>query len=159
MAAFAPLVWSAAMMHRKSRARAAATLALLAPLMGCQLVKKLTGRGGNDAGARTTAAPIGDAGGASPVIALPNPTVAPLPTTAPPVPPAPADAPPAGDDAAVAATDASAVGDVPVVAVVDGGAVPTDLEGGRRHHGGYIDNYCKEHPGRVHPRTHVLCPM
>lgn len=147
-------------MHRKSRARAAATLALLAPLMGCQLVKKLTGRNGNDAGARTTAAPLGDAGGASPVIALPNPTVAPLPTTAPPVPPAPVDAAPMADDAGVAAAaDAPAAGDAPVVAVVDGGAVPTDLEGGRRHHGGLIDNYCKEHPGRVHPRTHVLCPM
>jgi len=146
------------MMTRKSRGRAAATLALLVPLMGCQLVKKLTGRGNNDGGSRTTTAPLSDAGGASPVIALPNPTVAPLPTTPPPVPPPGNDG--VGDGAVAAATDAapSTPDDAPVVAVVDGGAVPTDLEGGR-HRGGYWDNYCKDHPGRVHPRTHVLCPM
>ena len=40
----------------------------------------------------------------------------------------------------------------------DPGAVPTDLEGDRRRRRG-IDNFCKENPGRVHPRTHVLCPM
>lgn len=155
MAAFAALVWSAPMMTRMSRGRAAATLALLVPLMGCQLVKKLTGRN-NDAGSRTTAV-LTDAGGASPVIALPNPTVAPLPTTPPPVPPPGNDT---GDAAVAAATDAApAAGDAPVVAVVDGGAVPTDLEGGRRRPGNYWDNYCKDHPGRVHPRTHVLCPM
>jgi hypothetical protein len=43
--------------------------------------------------------------------------------------------------------------------VVDGGAVPTDLEGGRRGRRGGVDDFCKQHPGRVHPRTHVLCPM
>lgn len=143
-------------MTRMSRGRAAATLALLVPLMGCQLVKKLTGRN-NDAGSRTTAV-LTDAGGASPVIALPNPTVAPLPTTPPPVPPLGNEGP--GDASVAAATDAApAASDAPVVAVVDGGAVPTDLEGGRRRTGNYWDNYCKDHPGRVHPRTHVLCPM
>lgn len=146
------------MTQRISLARAAATLALLVPLMGCQLVKKLTGRGGNDAGSQT-AAPLGNTGGASPVIALPNPNVAPLPTTPPPVPPpATPDAPGAGDAGAVAVADAPAAADAPVVAVVDGGAVPTDLEGDRRRRRG-IDNFCKENPGRVHPRTHVLCPM
>jgi len=141
-----------------SRGRAAATLALLVPLMGCQLVKRLTGRGNNDGGSRTTTAPLGDGGGASPVIALPNPTVAPLPTTPPPVLPLGYDT--ASDGSVAGATDASpAANDAPVVAVVDGGAVPTDLEGGRRRPGNYWDNYCKDHPGRVHPRTHVLCPM
>mgnify|MGYP003380788067 CR=1 FL=1 len=118
MAAFSALVCSAAMMTRKSRGRAAATLALLVPLMGCQLVKKLTGRGNNDGGSRTTTAPLSDAGGASPVIALPNPTVAPLPTTPPPVPPPGNDG--VGDGAVAAATDAapSTPDDAPVVAVV-----------------------------------------
>jgi hypothetical protein len=147
------------MMTRMSRGRAAATLALLVPLMGCQLVKKLTGRGNNDAGARTTTtAPLGNGSGPSPVIALPNPTVAPLPTTPPPVPPPVPDN--TADAAVAAATDAApAAPDAPVVAVVDGGAVPTDLEGGRRGRRGGVDDFCKQHPGRVHPRTHVLCPM
>lgn len=147
------------MTHRKSRAPGVALLALLVTLSGCQFVKKLTGRGGNDAGS-STHAPLGDAGGPSPVIALPNPTVAPLPTTAPTPPSPPPDVVQATEDASLAVADAPTAtpDDAPVVAVVDGGAVPTDLEGNRRRRRG-LDNYCKEHPGRVHPRTHIVCPM
>lgn len=140
--------------------RAAVALVLLATLDGCQLVKKLTGRGESDAGAttRTTPTPIlGDAGGASPVIALPNPTVSPLPSQTP-TPTAAADAAvpalptPAADAAVAVEADAGAA---PTVAVVDAGAVPAmDSRMRRRFH-----NFCKEHPGQVHPLTHVLCPM
>lgn len=130
-------------------------MVLLAVLSGCQLVKKLTGRG-NDAGTTQATPILGDAGGPSPVIALPNPTVSPLPTQNP-TPPdinVPAIPAPDGGAAVQAAPDASA--EPPSgIAVVDAGAVPANEP--RGHHNYF--NYCKEHPGRMHPVTHALCPM
>lgn len=161
MAARSTLLCSAPMTIRNTRVCTVAILALLVPLMGCQQVKKLLGRGGNDAGAHTTAAPLGDAGGGSPVIALPNPNVAPLPSTAPMEVPTVADAALAHEDASAVVDDvvpAAPSGSTATVAVVDGGVVPTELRDPRPSRR-RIDNYCKEHPGRVHPRTHVLCPM
>ncbi len=142
------------------RDRALVAVVMLATLDGCQLVKKLTGRGGNDAGTTTTTPILSDAGGGpSPVIALPNPTVSPLPTqpVAIPVPDAAPPTPPAVDDAGAAPTAVADAG-APAnngIAVVDAGAGTAQV-GGRTGH--RIDNFCKEHPGSVHPRTHVLCP-
>lgn len=131
-------------------------MVLLAVLSGCQLVKKLTGRG-NDAGTAPATPILGDAGGPSPVIALPNPTVSPLPTQNPT--PTPDVNPPAiaTPDAAVAAPSAPDAAAEPTqgIAVVDAGGLPANEP--RGHHSYF--NFCKEHPGRVHPVTHVLCPM
>lgn len=142
------------MNNRTFANRAATAMVVLAVLSGCQLVKKLTGRG-NDAGSTQSAPILADAGGPSPVIALPNPTVSPLPTQNPtPAPDVNAPAIAAPDAAAPSTPDAPA-DPSPGIAVVDAGGVPTNEPRGRHNY----FNYCKEHPGRVHPVTHVLCPM
>lgn len=147
--------------------RAMAMLCVLSSPMGCQLIKRLTNRG-QDAG--TTAAPTtpvtptpvpvdSDAG----EIAVPNPTVAPMPTTddggalptddagVAPAPPAEVDAgappaPPAAEDAGMAAAPP------PVIPTVAEPVPGTPRRRGPR-------NYCKDHPGRVHPETGQVCPM
>jgi hypothetical protein len=128
---------------------------------GCQLINKLRGR--HDAGTHgTTGTLLGDGGSNSPVLALPNPTVAPAPSTNMPVgfPPMPTpDVPsvqpasPLTDASAVVAPEDTGSG----IAVVDAGGIPPGMDA--RHQRNYIRNFCKEHPGRVHPVTHVLCPM
>jgi hypothetical protein len=152
------------MKRNKHTVRALVALVLFAALGGCQLVKKLTGRGGDDAGStRGTSSPIlGDAGGVQPVIALPNPHITPLPTIAVPTLPMPVGAADAG--AAMAATTDVGAGGTggdgdaggPSIAVVDAGLVEPNDPRARRN---YYRNFCKEHPGRVHPITHVLCPI
>lgn len=142
------------------RDRAAIAMVLLATASGCQLVKKLTGRGDDAGSSHSTSAPIlADGGGPSPVIALPNPTVSPLPTqptvptpdTAGTVPPVPA----VPDGGPVASADAGAAPTQPGIAVVDAGAIPAMDPRLRRS----FTNYCKEHPGQIHPRTHLPCPI
>lgn len=135
-------------------------MVLLATASGCQLVKKLTGRGDDAGTTHSTSAPIlADAGGPSPVIALPNPTVSPLPTqptvpgpdngaTPPPVPSVP-------DGGPAAPADAGAGPAQPGIAVVDAGAIPA-MDPRMRHR---FNNFCKEHPGQMHPLTHMLCPI
>jgi hypothetical protein len=149
--------------------RAMAMLCVLSSPMGCQLIKRLTNRG-QDAGASATPTtpvtptpvPVDVDGGA---VAVPNPSVEPMPTTddggapAPatddggvaPAPTAEADAgappsPPTVEDAGVAAAPP------PVVPTV---AEPTP--GSPRRRG--PRNFCKDHPGRVHPETGQVCPM
>lgn len=146
------------MNHGMIRDRVAIALLMCASLEGCQLVKKLTGRGDNDSGTThpiSTAPILGDAStGPSPVIALPNPNVAPLPTQMP------TPTPDADASVAVAAADVTVPTAPPTVnsptnvAVVDAGIDPAAERGHHR-----IDNYCKEHPGRMNPRTHLMCPI
>lgn len=151
--------------------RAMVILCVLSSPMGCQLIKRLTNRG-QDAGA-ATAAPatpvtpaIVDADAS--VVAVPNPTVAPMPTTdvdaaAPTMPVADAGAVAVGGD--TGAADAGAVA-MPTPPAVDAGAAPQPTiaapaepaePGARRNRG--PRNYCKDHPGRVNPATGEVCPM
>lgn len=131
-------------------------MVLLSTASSCQLVKKIMGR--DDAGTRSTGAPIlGDAGGPSPVIALPNPTVSPLPTQNPIVPTpdvaVPAVPPMPSPDGGGAPTNNG--NPTPNIAVVDAGGIPAMDPRLRRR----FNNYCKEHPGQMHPVSHLLCPM
>jgi hypothetical protein len=143
------------------RGRVAVAMVLLSFGSGCQLVKKLTGRGDDAGTSRSTGSPIlGDAGGASPVIALPNPTVSPLPTQNPVAVPTPdvtvAIPPmPSTDGGGAAPTPPSPTPTPPAIAVVDAGAIPA-MDARMRHR---FHNFCKEHPGQMHPLTHTLCPI
>lgn len=146
--------------------RAVLMLCVLSGPTGCQLIKRLTNRG-QDSG--TTAAPVTptpvptaevDAGD----IAVPNPTVAPMPEA----PEAAVDsdaaapgtepAPPVSDDTGAPAApeaDAGAAPEAPAVVPTVAEPVPSDEP--RRRRG--PRNYCKDHPGRVNPYTGAVCPM
>lgn len=141
------------------RGRVAVAMVLLSTASGCQLVKKLTGRGDDAGTTRSTGSTIlGDAGGPSPVIALPNPTVSPLPTQNPIVPTpdvaVPSIPPMPSNDGGAAANNNNGAQN-PTIAVVDAGAIPAMDPRMRRR----FNNFCKEHPGQMHPVSHMLCPM
>lgn len=151
--------------------RAMAILCVLSSPMGCQVVKRLMNRG-QDSGTAAPATPTPvtptavevDAGS----IAVPNPTVAPMPSAddagTPAMPTAEVDAGAPAAPTAAAEVDAGAPAAPPPPAppAVDPNAAPVPtiaapVEGPRRPRG--PRNYCKDHPGQRNPLTGEVCPL